>query len=111
VFVAPSLQEAFGQTASEAMACGTPVVAFKGTGLADIVDHQHNGYLANPFEVEDLSNGIAWILRQSDPEQSLRAAARQKAEQSFALELQAHRYLALYQDLLNSSPKVFSSLK
>ncbi|MFQ3615152.1 MAG: glycosyltransferase family 4 protein [Cyanobacteriota bacterium] len=100
VFVAPSLQEAFGQTASEAMACGTPVVAFKGTGLADIVDHQHNGYLANPFEIEDLAQGIRWILGHTDSEQSLRLAARQKAEQGFALELQARRYLDLYQDLL-----------
>ncbi|HIK39451.1 glycosyltransferase family 4 protein [Thermoleptolyngbya sp. M55_K2018_002] len=100
VFVAPSLQEAFGQTASEAMSCGTPVVAFKGTGLADIVDHQHNGYLANPFEIEDLAQGIRWILGHTDSEKSLRLAARQKAEQAFALELQARRYLDLYQDLL-----------
>lgn len=104
VFVAPSLQEAFGQTASEAMACGTPVVAFKGTGLADIVDHQHNGYLANPFEIEDLAQGIRWILEHSDSEQSLRVAARQKAEHAFSLELQACRYLELYQDLLARMP-------
>lgn len=45
VMIVPSLQEAFGQTASESLACGTPVVAFKTTGLLEIVDHKSNGYL------------------------------------------------------------------
>ena len=99
VFVAPSLQEAFGQTASEAMACGTPVVAFKGTGLADIVDHQQNGYLANPFEVKDLSQGIAWVLGEQEQHSAIGQHAREKAEKEFCLELQAHQYLKLFTEL------------
>ena len=99
VFVAPSLKEAFGQTASEAMACGTPVVAFKETGLADIVDHQQNGYLANPFEVKDLSQGIAWVLGEQEQYPAVRQRAREKAEKEFCLELQAHRYLKLFTEL------------
>lgn len=105
VFVAPSLQEAFGQTASEAMACGTPAIAFKGTGLADIIDHQHNGYLANPFEVDDLAQGIAWVLADPQRHQMLQSQAHQKAKTDFALELQGQRYKALYEDLLSQSPK------
>jgi glycosyltransferase involved in cell wall biosynthesis len=64
VMVVPSRYEAFGQTASEALACGTPVVAFDVTGLKDIVDRQQNGYLAKPYETEDLARGIAWVLYQ-----------------------------------------------
>ena len=64
VMVVPSSQEAFGQTASEAMACGTPVVAFRTTGLLDIVDHQVNGYLAEYKSAKDLSNGIKWCLNE-----------------------------------------------
>lgn len=69
VMVVPSIQEVFGQTATEAMACGTPVVAFGSTGLADIVDHKSNGYLARAFDPEDLARGIGWCLE--DPERSL----------------------------------------
>lgn len=104
VMVVPSLQEAFGQTASESLACGTPVVAFDATGLKDIVDHQQNGYLAQPYEAEDLAKGIAWVLEDEDRHQKLRINAREKAEREFSLELQAKRYLSLYQEIL-SEPK------
>jgi len=100
VMIVPSIQEAFGQTASEAMACGTPVVAFGATGLKDIVEHQHNGYLAKPFRTDDLACGIAWVLENKDRHQVLSHHARQKAECEFNQELQARRYLALYEELL-----------
>jgi glycosyltransferase involved in cell wall biosynthesis len=62
VMVVPSRQEAFGQTASEAHACGVPVVAFDNSGLTDIVEHLFTGYLAKSFDVNDLSVGIKWVL-------------------------------------------------
>jgi glycosyltransferase involved in cell wall biosynthesis len=98
VMIVPSYQESFGQTASESLACGTPVVAFNATGLKDIVDHQQNGYLAKPYEVEDLAKGIAWVLENSDRHQSLSHCARKKAEKEFTLEIQAHRYLTLFNE-------------
>lgn len=84
VMVVPSLQESFGQTASEAMACGTPVVAFDTSGLKDIVDHHENGYLARPFEPSDLAAGVRWVL-QKNQDHSLSDAARQKVLSKFSL--------------------------
>ncbi|AFZ44044.1 glycosyl transferase group 1 [Halothece sp. PCC 7418] len=100
VMVVPSKQEAFGQTASEALACGTPVVAFAATGVKDIVDHQHNGYLANPFDIEDLAQGIKWILEDANRHHQLRINARDKAKQAFSKQWQAERYLSLYEEIL-----------
>ncbi len=100
VMIAPSIQESFGQTGSESLACGTPVVAFDGTGLKDIVDHQQNGYLVRPFEIEDLAQGIAWVLEDKQRHHKLCIQAREKAEREFALEVQARRYLSLYSELL-----------
>ena len=41
VFVMPSSQEAFGLTALEATACGTPVIGFAVGGLLDIHTTRH----------------------------------------------------------------------
>ncbi len=102
VMVVPSMQESFGQTASEALACGTPVVAFNATGLKDVIAHQQDGYLAEPFVVEDLAKGIDWVLEEPTRHRELRDHARQKAEREFSLELQARRHLSLYEELLSA---------
>jgi len=103
VMVVPSLRESFGQTASEAMACGTPVVAFGTTGLLDIVDHKTNGYLAAPYDSGDLAEGISWILSvSSDESAALSAAARAKAQRCFSIELMVNKYTELYSSLLVS---------
>jgi glycosyltransferase involved in cell wall biosynthesis len=58
VMTVPSRQEAFGQTTTESLACGTPVVAWAATGLLDTVEHGFCGYLAKPYEPEDLARGF-----------------------------------------------------
>jgi glycosyltransferase involved in cell wall biosynthesis len=104
--VVPSLQEAFGQTASEAIACGTPVVAFKATGLQDVIIHQKSGYLAQAFDPLDMAQGIQWLLENEERYQYLSTQARHIAEQQFSATLQAERYYKLYQNLslANSGP-------
>jgi glycosyltransferase involved in cell wall biosynthesis len=99
VMVVPSKQEAFGQTALEAMACGTPVVAFGVTGLLDIVEHLENGYLAKPYDTEDLACGIEYCLNIADSKK-LGDNARRKVENNFDANLVANRYISLYISIL-----------
>lgn len=103
VMIVPSLQEAFGKTAMESLACGTPVVSFDSTGLKDIVEHQKNGYRAECFSSEDLANGIRWVLEDEERWQALSRRSREKVEQEFTLEVQARSYLKLYEEILQSS--------
>jgi glycosyltransferase involved in cell wall biosynthesis len=99
VVVVPSRQEAFGQTASEALASGTPVVAFNATGPRDIVDHEETGYLAIPFEVDDLARGIDWILADADRQERLSERARKVAIERFSVPTVATQYRTLYDRL------------
>jgi len=101
VMVVPSRQEAFGQTASEAHACGTPVVAFNISGLPDIVDHEVTGYLAKAFEPADLARGIEWVLEDKERLQVLGRNARRKAEERFAYRVVAGEYKKVYEKTLN----------
>jgi len=101
VFVAPSIQEAFGKTLIESMACGTPVVCFNATGPKTIVDHKVNGYQARAYDVKDLAQGIEWVLNFPSQDR-LAAAARQKVEQAFTIKSAAREYIDLYQKILKN---------
>ncbi|MBD2040288.1 glycosyltransferase family 4 protein [Microcoleus sp. FACHB-672] len=105
VFVAPSTQDNLPNTVMEALACGTPCVAFKIGGMPDMIEHQQNGYLARPFEVDDLAKGILWVLEDKDRWIKLGNRAREKAELEFTQELQASRYLSLFTEIVSKYRK------
>lgn len=99
VCVTPSLQDNLPNIVVETLACGTPCVAFNIGGMPDMIEHQKNGYLAQPFDPEDLAEGIAQILR-DDPVR-LTTHARKKAEETFDVKLAAKHYRKLYEELIN----------
>ena len=100
IFIAPSIQDNLPNTILEAIACGTPCVAFNIGGMPDLLEHYSNGYLARPYEIDDLVRGIIWTLENEARSQKLSHRAREKAEQEFALEIQARRYESLFTEIL-----------
>jgi glycosyltransferase involved in cell wall biosynthesis len=100
VAVMPSLQEAFGKTIIEAMACGTPVVAFNSGGPRDIISHGVDGYLARPFQPDDLAAGMLWSLERVAAGDDPGVAARATVMTRFDIEAVADRYEALYEAIL-----------
>lgn len=101
VFVAPSRQDNLPNTVLEAIACGTPCVAFNLGGMPDLISHQQTGYLAQSCDTADLAQGIAWVLESCDRQQKLGNQARQQAERQFSLDRQAKRYSTLFQEILH----------
>jgi len=99
VLVAPSIQENLSSTVMEAMACGTPCVAFDIGGMPDLIDHRHNGYLARPFRVDDLAQGMEWVISDHDRQSKLSETCREKVEREFSLEKVARKYLSIYYDI------------
>ena len=99
LFVAPSRQENLPNMVLEAMACGTPCVAFDVGGLPDLIDHCINGYLARPFETMDLCRGISWVLADETRRLTMASLSREKIVSGFSLKHVARRYLDLYLEL------------
>ncbi|MDO4764139.1 MAG: glycosyltransferase family 4 protein [Flavobacteriaceae bacterium] len=102
VMIVPSKQENLPQTVTEAMACGVPVVAFNTTGIPTIIDHKIDGYLASPFDSEDLKNGIEWVLNNENYEQ-LSKNARDKIERCFSDDVLIPKYIELYKSIINEN--------
>lgn len=99
VFVCPSTQENLPNTVAEAMACGVPCVAFRIGGLPDQIEHLHSGYLAEPYDPEDLHAGIVYCLERAQLE-VLADRARKSAVDSTSPAIVADRHIALYQSIL-----------
>ena len=101
VFIAPSRMDAFPKTPAESMACGTPVVCFDATGLADIVEHKVTGIKATPFDALDLARGVDWVLSLSPTrQQQIRAQSRERAKSQFDSKVIAAQYLKVYEEML-----------
>jgi len=101
VFVAPSMQENLSCTVMEALACGTPCVAFNVGGMPDLIEDGRTGYLAEPFLPEDFARGIVLAVEDAERSQALSRQARSKVEREFALERVAQRYRELYRELVS----------
>ena len=97
----PSRQEAFGQIASEAQACGVPVAAFQIGGPLDIVEHQKTGWLAPPYDTKDLARGIEWILT-NPSSQEMSQSSRERAVKLFSEEAIGRQYVNIYKQTLQN---------
>ena len=95
VFVTPSLQENLPNTIMESMSCGTPCIGFDIGGIAEMIDHKQNGYIAKYKNAEDLANGLKWILDEADSTQ-LSENARQKVIENYSESQIAMSYLEIY---------------
>jgi len=102
VMVVPSKIESFCQTASEAQACGTPVVAFNATGVKDVVSHMKSGYLAAPYLPDEFAYGIEWVLNDSSRYIGLCDAARKRAVQLWSYQVVAPQYLRAYESAIST---------
>ena len=103
VFAMPSLEEAFGQTALEAIACGTPVAAFGSGGIVETVRHEQTGLLAGVGSSAELRACIMKLLSDRQLWSSCSREGVRVAATEFTLELNARRYVGLYESLLGKS--------
>lgn len=84
--------EPFGLVMIEAMACGTPVIAYRGGAVPEIMEEDHTGFIVEEFE--DAVEAVRRV-----PELS-RKRCREVFEQRFTATRMAHDYLRVYKRLI-----------
>lgn len=97
VFVCPSIIENLPYTCLESICCGTPVTAFNTGGIPDVIEHQYNGYLAKSFDIDDLTNGILYVLENKI---ELSKNALSKAKRDFDWQTLIENHIEVYENLL-----------
>jgi glycosyltransferase involved in cell wall biosynthesis len=90
--------EPFGMVMVEALACGTPVIAFPEGAAPEIVQDKFNGYLVD--DEESMAAAIA-NLDKIDPE-----ACRESAASRFGPEIVADGYVQIYRCALGTRSEV-----
>jgi glycosyltransferase involved in cell wall biosynthesis len=99
LFVIPSLEDNLPNTVLEALMCGTPVLGFPIGGIPEMVIPGENGFLASEVSVEGLSKALQFSIENLN--QLDRKEISNKAKSKYSSEIQAKKYLQLYQSLLN----------
>lgn len=109
LLINPSRAESFGLVALEAMACGTPVVAFRVGGIPEQVRPGETGDLADPEDASSLAATVArWIADPAGLER-LSRNCRRVVEMEYSLDLQVRRSIDIYQKASNEFNNVKSS--
>ena len=98
VFVNPSKYETFGLTTAEAMACGTPIVAYNNTGAKEIVTSEC-GILAEDGNVIELIESVKTIL--SNGKKIYFDSCIKRVKQFFNKDKQVNKYISLYKEIIS----------
>ncbi len=94
VLVPSLISETSSLVAREALAAGTPVIAFPSGALSETVDHGHTGFLVD--DVRAMAEALTW-RDAIDP-----AECRRVAQERFSATRMTRQYLGLYQHLVEA---------
>lgn len=100
LLVCSSHSEAMPLAVMQAMAAGLPVIATRVGGVPDLVVHGETGWLVPPRDAQALATQAAALLDRPARAQAMGAAARQRAQQQFALGHSAAAMQGLYRALV-----------
>jgi glycosyltransferase involved in cell wall biosynthesis len=91
-----NFEEPFGFSVVEAMACGTPVIAFDRGSMRELIEDGMTGTIVT--DVASAAAGVARVSRLN------RGAIRRETERRFSRERMVDDYLSVYAEVLASRP-------
>lgn len=99
----PSIWEAFGYVALEAMSAGVPVLVSKGSGLEEVVDHGRFGVLFDPLQPDDMIKAVTQVLQNRSRCYKLSALGRERVLFYGRDAALANKHLQFYQATISKS--------
>lgn len=103
-FILPSLEDNLPNTVLEAMACGTPVIAYDCGGVPEMVDHGENGFLVPTGDTDALAEALKMAVEMTPEDHARwRLRARERTVERYSYPVIADKHLAHYRQLLSSS--------
>ena len=108
-FLLPSLEDNSPQTGLEAMACGTPVVAFDTGGISEYVLSHQSGLLCSTGNANKLAASVDWLSKNPLICKRMAARSRRLMEARYSLREQAYNYRQLYDSIREDVQQTDSS--
>ena len=96
-------EEPFGMVMIEAMACGTPVIAFKRGSVPEIIKNNRTGFVISPFNKSGNPNLKEMIKAIKKIDQIDRKECRRHVEENFTIEKMADSYETIYYKILQKT--------
>ncbi len=104
VFINPSVEETFGLTTVEALACGTPTIVFNATASPELVMPE-TGFVVEKGDMQSLMNAIQIIKTKG--KSSFSIVCRERAKKFYDKNDRHMDYLNLYESILTKQdPRV-----
>lgn len=97
VYVNPSVEETFGLTTVEALACGTPAIVYNATACPEVVTHE-TGFIVEKGNIDGLLNAIETVRRNGKAQYS--NICRERAIKLYDKNDRYLDYLNLYESML-----------
>jgi Glycosyltransferase len=99
----PSLWEGFGLVVAEGMIKQKPVIASRVGGIPEIIQHEHNGFLYDIENQNELLETFSGIMSGQFNLKKIGDNARQTIIEKFDIKITAQKYIELYRRKLKSN--------
>lgn len=99
-------EEPFGLVMIEAMACGTPVIAFNRGSVPEIIKDGETGFICPPGDIDCMVRKVKELYRMPmEKYQAMRRACRKHVENNFTVEKMIDGYEKVYEKVIKDWEK------
>ena len=99
IIAVPSCVELFGMTALEAMALGKPVVATRYGGIAEVVRHDRDGILVNPFDRREFAAALVRLAEDDALRRRQGTSGRERVRAEYEVGAVAPKFVRALEEL------------